>query len=83
MAQIDLQNEKQRFLKLQGSFKLEYEIIEPLTVTSRFSVETNYNRFYNFDNRLERYLSLEPGNTIGNFQPTDPEASEIPIRSKF
>ena len=78
VAQIDLQNEKQRFLKLQGSFKLEYEIIEPLTVTSRFSVETNYNRFYNFDNRLERYLSLEPGNTIGNFQPTDPEASEIP-----
>ena len=78
VAQLELQNEKQRFLKLQGTFKLEYKIVEPLTLTSRFSLETNYNRFYNFDNRLERYLSIEPGNTINNFQPTDPDAPEIP-----
>ena len=78
VAQLELQNEKQRFLKLQGTFKLEYKIFEPLTITSRFSLETNYNRFYNFDNRLATYLSIEPGNTINNFQPTDPDASEIP-----
>ena len=78
VAQLDLQNEKQRFLKLQGAFKIDYEIIDNLNFTSRFSVETNHNRFYNFDNRLETYLSLEPGNTIDNFQPTDPEAEQIP-----
>jgi TonB-linked SusC/RagA family outer membrane protein len=78
VAQLDLQNEKQRFLKLQGAFKIDYEIIDNLNFTSRFSVETNHNRFYNFDNRLATYLSLEPGNTIDNFQPTDPEAEQIP-----
>ena len=78
VAQLELQNEKQRFLKLQGTFKFDYKILESLTITSRFSVETNYNRFYNFDNRLATYLSIEPGNTINNFQPTDPNAPEIP-----
>ena len=78
VAQLELQNEKHRFLKLQGSFKLDYNIIDNMILTSRFSVETNFNRFYNFDNRLAAYLSLEPGNTIENFQPTDPEASELP-----
>ncbi len=78
VAQLDLQNERQRFLKLQGSFKLDYKIIKPLVMTSRFSIETNYNRFYNFDNRLATFLSLEPGNTVNNFQPTDPDSPEIP-----
>ena len=45
VAQLNLQNEKQRFLKLQGSFKIDYEIINNLNFTSRFSVETNHNRF--------------------------------------
>ena len=78
VAQLDLQNEKQRYLKLQGSFKLDYKIIKSLVMTSRFSIETNYNRFYNFENRLAKYLSIEPGNTINNFQPTDPDAPEMP-----
>ena len=78
VAQLDLQNERQRYLKLQGSFKLDYKIIKPLVMTSRFSIETNYNRFYNFDNRLATFLSLEPGNTVNNFQPTDPDSPEIP-----
>ena len=78
VAQLELQNEKQRYLKLQGSFKLDYKINKSLVMTSRFSIETNYNRFYNFENRLAKYLSLEPGNTINNFQPTDPDAPEIP-----
>ena len=78
VAQLDLQNERQRYLKLQGSFKLDYKINKPLVMTSRFSIETNYNRFYNFDNRLATFLSLEPGNTVNNFQPTDPDSPEIP-----
>ena len=77
MAQLELQNEKQRFLKLQGTFKFEYKIVEPLTLTSRFSLETNYNRFYNFDNRLERYYQLNLEIQLIIF-PTDPDAPEIP-----
>ena len=78
VAQLDLQNEKQRFLKLQGAFNLDYEIFQDLTFTSRISIETNYNRFYNFENKLAYYLSVEPNNTIENFQPTDPDAPELP-----
>ena len=79
VAQLDLQNEKQRFLKLQGAFNLDYEIFQDLTFTSRISIETNYNRFYNFENKLAYYLSVEPNNTIENFQPTDPDAPELPV----
>ena len=78
VAQLNLQNEKQRYLKLQGSFKLDYKIIQGLNFTSRLSIETNHNRFYNFDNKLANYLSQEPNNTIYNFQPTDPDAPKLP-----
>ena len=78
VAQLNLQNEKQRYLKLQGAFNLDYKIFQDLILTSSLSIETNNNRFYNFENKLAYYLSIEPNNTIENFQPTDPDAPELP-----
>ena len=78
VAQLNLQNEKQRYLKLQGAFNLNYKIFQDLILTSSLSIETNNNRFYNFENKLAYYLSIEPNNTIENFQPTDPDAPELP-----
>ena len=78
VAQLALQDEKQKYFKLQGAFKLDYKIIEPLTFTSRFSIETENGRFYNFDNRLASFLAKDPSRTEENFQPSDPAAPRIP-----
>ncbi|NEW80367.1 MAG: TonB-dependent receptor, partial [Gelidibacter sp.] len=61
------QDEKQKYFKVQASFKADYKIIEPLTFTSRFSVETENGRFYNFQDRLGSFLANNPGNTEANF----------------
>lgn len=64
---LQFQDEKQKYLKIQASFKADYKIIEPLTFTSRFSVETENGRFYNFQDRLGSYLANNPANTEANF----------------
>ncbi len=61
------QDEKQKYFKIQASFKADYKIIEPLTFTSRFSVESENGRFYNFQDRLGTYLANNPENTEANF----------------
>ncbi|WGK64027.1 SusC/RagA family TonB-linked outer membrane protein [Croceiramulus getboli] len=67
-ATNEFKREKNRFFKVQGAFKLDYEIIEALTFTSRFSIETEYGRFYNFRNRLGRFLADNPSNTESSFE---------------
>jgi len=67
VAQLELQDEEQKYFKLQGSFKVDYQIIKPLTFTSRFSIESENARFYNFDNRLARFLALSPSNTPASY----------------
>ena len=64
---LHFQDEKQKYFKIQASFKADYKIIEPLTFTSRFSVETENGRMYNFQDRLGSYLANDPGNTEANF----------------
>jgi TonB-dependent starch-binding outer membrane protein SusC len=64
---LQFQDEKQKYLKIQASFKADYKIIEPLTFTSRFSVETENGRFYNFQDRLGSYLANNPANMEANF----------------
>ena len=65
---LHFQDEEQKYFKLQGSFKLDYKIIEPLVFTSRFSIETETGRFYNFQDRLGSFLASNPGNTEANFE---------------
>ena len=62
------QDENQKFFKIQASLKMDYKIIEPLVFTSRFSIESETARIYNFQDRLGSYLASNPGNTEGNFE---------------
>lgn len=65
---LQFQDEKQKFFKIQASFKADYKIIDPLTFTSRFSVETENGRMYNFQDRLGSFLANNPGNIEENFE---------------
>jgi TonB-linked SusC/RagA family outer membrane protein len=65
---LSFQDEKQKFFKIQASLKMDYKIIEPLVFTSRFSIETETGKFYNFQDRLGSYLATNPGNTEANFE---------------
>ncbi|RMB59404.1 TonB-dependent receptor [Dokdonia sinensis] len=60
--------EKNKFFKVQGAFQFDYEIYKDLSFTSRFSIETEYGRFYNFRNRLGRFLADNPSNTESSFE---------------
>lgn len=68
VKELFFQDEKQKYFKIQASFKADYKIIEPLTFTSRFSVETENGRFYNFQDRLGSYLANDPDNVEANFE---------------
>ncbi|MCV6630134.1 MAG: TonB-dependent receptor [Flavobacteriaceae bacterium] len=60
--------EKQKWLRLQASFKLDYKVIDPLTFTSRFSIDAEYGRFRRFDDRLGAFLAANPANSESNFE---------------
>ena len=60
--------DKNKFFKLQGSFKLDYKLFEPLTFTSRFSIEAEYGRFFSFRDRLGSFLASNPTNLEANFE---------------
>ncbi|MDD7914126.1 SusC/RagA family TonB-linked outer membrane protein [Polaribacter ponticola] len=60
---LDFQDEKQRYFKVQGSFKVDYKILESLSYTSAFSIETEYARFHNFQDRLGSFLANNPSNS--------------------
>lgn len=60
--------EKQRFLRLQGAFKLDYEVLKHLVFTSRFSFESTNGRVQNFQNRLGNFLASNPTNKEKDFE---------------
>ncbi|WP_047551729.1 SusC/RagA family TonB-linked outer membrane protein [Psychroserpens sp. Hel_I_66] len=67
-ASNDFKRDKNKFFKIQGAFKLDYQLLEDLTFTSRFSIETEYGRFYSFRNRLGNFLAQNPFNTESSFE---------------
>ncbi|WP_055413487.1 SusC/RagA family TonB-linked outer membrane protein [Nonlabens sp. YIK11] len=67
-ASNEFKEDKNKFFKLQGAFKIDYDILEDLTFTSRFSIETEYGRFYSFRNRLGNFLAQNPFNTVSSFE---------------
>jgi len=54
VAELLFQDERHKLNRIQASFNMNYKIIEPLTFTSRFSIELDNNRFIKFDNHLAR-----------------------------
>ena len=64
----EFKEDKSKFFKIQGAFKLDYKLSKDLTFTSRFSIETEYGRFYSFRNRLGNFLAQNPFNTESSFE---------------
>ena len=60
--------DKNKIFKFQGAFKLNYELIEDLNFTSRFSIEAEYGRFFSFRDRLGRFLASNPTNKEADFE---------------
>lgn len=60
---LDFQDEIQRYFKIQGSLKVDYKILESLTFTSAFSIEAEYAKFFNFEDRLGSFLAENPSNS--------------------
>lgn len=60
--------DEKKFFKIQGVLKLDYKVLEDLTFTPRFSIESEYGRFYAFRNRLGNFLALSPFNTNSSFE---------------
>jgi len=67
-ASNEFKEDKNKFFKIQGAFKFDYKILEDLTFTSRFSIETEYGRFYSFRDRLGLFLAQNPSNTVSSFE---------------
>ena len=64
----EFKKDKNKFFKIQSAFKLDYQIFEDLAFTSRFSIETEYGRFYSFRDRLGNFLAQNPFNTVSSFE---------------
>ncbi|WP_435416657.1 SusC/RagA family TonB-linked outer membrane protein [Polaribacter aestuariivivens] len=60
--------DKNKFFKIQGAFQMDYEVFDDLKFTSRFSIETEYGRFYSFRDRLGDFLARSPQNTESSFE---------------
>ncbi|WOC40886.1 TonB-dependent receptor [Polaribacter sp. HL-MS24] len=67
-AIIEFNEQQEKRFRLQGAFKLDYKLLEPLTFTSRFTIESEYDRFRDFRNRLGSYLASNPDNTEAKFE---------------
>lgn len=67
-ASNEFKRDKNKFFKIQGALKLDYEILSDLTFTSRFAIETEYGRFYSFRDRLGNFLAQTPFNTVSSFE---------------
>ncbi|AZQ42839.1 SusC/RagA family TonB-linked outer membrane protein [Nonlabens ponticola] len=67
-ASNEFKEDKNKFFKIQGAFKIDYDVLDDLTFTSRFSIETEYGRFYSFRDRLGNFLAQNPFNTPSSFE---------------
>ncbi|WP_378177293.1 SusC/RagA family TonB-linked outer membrane protein [Aquimarina sp. SS2-1] len=76
------QDEDQKFFKIQGTFKLDYKVIEPLTVTSRFSIENEYARFYQFVNLLGLFLADDPTRTEADYFRVEEDLPRTILRAE-
>jgi TonB-dependent starch-binding outer membrane protein SusC len=63
VAQLDLFNEQQKSVLLQGGLKLDYEILKSLKFTSQFSGEFYNWKQYNFEDSKAIWLAADPTRT--------------------
>jgi len=67
VAQLDLFDEQQRSVTLQGGLKLDYEILPSLKFTSQFNGEYYTWKQYNFSDSESIWLAANPDKTSADF----------------
>lgn len=67
VAQLDLFDEQQRSVTLQGGLKLDYEILPSLKFTSQFNGEYYTWKQYNFSDSESIWLAANPDKTAADF----------------
>ncbi|MFD2516467.1 SusC/RagA family TonB-linked outer membrane protein [Salinimicrobium flavum] len=72
---LDYDNQKAKNLRLQGTFTFDYEIVEWLSFTSRFGIESENYRYRNFTNNLELYLTGDPTRTRAGYSSEAPKTT--------
>ena len=67
VAQLDLYDEQQKSVTLQGGLKLDYEILPSLKFTSQFNGEYYTWKQYNFEDSENIWLAANPDKTAADF----------------
>jgi len=67
LAQLDFFDEKQKSLTLQGGLKLDYDILESLTLTSQFNAEYYSFKNYNYADTQGIWMAANPNTSPEDF----------------
>ncbi|WHF52003.1 SusC/RagA family TonB-linked outer membrane protein [Chryseobacterium gotjawalense] len=71
VAQLNLFNEKQKSMQLQGGLKLDLNLMKDLKFTSQFSGEYYNFKSYNYADLLSIWLAADPTRKVSDYKPTD------------
>lgn len=71
VAQLNLFNEKQKSMQLQGGLKLDLNLMKDLKFTSQFSGEYYNFKSYNYADLLSIWLAADPTRKASDYKPTD------------
>jgi len=67
LAQLDFFDEKQKSLTLQGGLKLDYDLLESLTLTSQFNAEYYSFKNYNYADTQGIWMAANPNTSPEDF----------------
>ena len=71
VAALELNDERQKNLILQGNVSATYDVTEYLSATSRFGIESGYGKSYTFTPNLQQFLAADPTREIIDFNSTN------------
>ena len=71
VAALELNDEKQKNLILQGNVSATYDVTDYLSATSRFGIESGYGKSYVFTPNLQQFLSQDPTREVSDFTSTN------------
>ena len=71
LAQLNFFNEKQKSMQMQGSVKLDLNLLKDLKFTSQFSGEYYNFKSYNYADLLNIWLAADPTRVAANYPGSD------------
>ena len=68
VAALELNNERQKNLILQGNVSANYDFTDYLSGTTRFGIESGYGKSFVFTPNLEQFLAADPTDEVSDFE---------------